>query len=340
MADNVPRLELRGVTKTFGKTLVLDNIDISVMENEFFAILGPSGSGKSTILRTVIGIERPDSGRIYIKGNDVTDLPANKRNLSVVFQSYALYPNMTVYQNIAFPLKMRHLTAEAIRKRVLPTAERLGITDILPKNVTKISGGQKQRTALARALVREPAIFLLDEPLSNLDARVRFRAREELRNLQESLKQSFVYVTHDQFEVANLANRVAVLHNGKFEQVAPFQELYEYPITRWVGDFIGNYPMNFLPADLVTGGKGDAEIGFRTEWVEVSDKGLDCEVISAETVGDINYLYAGTQDHHFIIKHDKLVEAGSKLKCTITRGNLYKEGKLVEKNTSLSGANK
>ena len=159
MPDNVPRLELEGVSKKFGKISVLDKIDLKVMENEFFAILGPSGSGKSTLLRTVIGIETPDEGRILINGKDVTDLPANKRNLSVVFQSYALYPNMTVYQNIAFPLKMRHLTPEAIKKRVLPTAERLGITDILQKNVTKISGGQKQRTALARALQESGASF-------------------------------------------------------------------------------------------------------------------------------------------------------------------------------------
>ncbi len=331
MPDNVPRLELEGVSKKFGKISVLDKIDLKVMENEFFAILGPSGSGKSTLLRTVIGIETPDEGRILINGKDVTDLPANKRNLSVVFQSYALYPNMTVYQNIAFPLKMRRLTPEAIKKRVLPTAERLGITDILQKNVTKISGGQKQRTALARALVREPAIFLLDEPLSNLDARVRFRAREELRSLQVGLRQSFVYVTHDQFEVSNIANRVAVLHNGKFEQISTFKELYEYPETKWVGDFIGNYPMNFLPASMVAGDRTEGEAGFRTEWIEVSDSGIDCEVQSGETVGDINFLYCIKDDSHFIVKHDRYVEPGSMLKCSVRRCNLYVDGKLVKK---------
>lgn len=330
MKDGTPKLELRKVSKRYGKVNVLDEIDLSVGENEFFAVLGPSGSGKSTLLKVIIGVEAPDSGRIFIDGKDVTDIPPNKRNVAVVFQSYALYPNMTVFQNIAFPLKMRRFTEKRISEKVRDAAEKLGITEILDKNVTKISGGQKQRTALARALVRNPSIFLLDEPLSNLDARVRFRAREELRKLQQDLRQTFVYVTHDQFEISNLANRVAVLHNGKFEQISSFGELYESPASEWVGDFIGNYPMNFLPASVIGINESGYRIGFRTEWATMGNGGIKCRILSVETVGDIHYLFCATGDEHFIVKHDSYVEPGNEVAVTLNRYNLYKDGQLCQ----------
>ena len=177
-------------------------INLTVDDNEFFVILGPSGTGKSTLLKLIVGIEYPDEGRIFIDGKDVTELPPNKRNIAMVFQNYALYPNMTVFENIAFPLRMRK--ESNISKRVRAVAEKLNISDVLGKNATRISGGQKQRVALARAIVRNPALFLLDEPLSNLDARIRFSAREELKRIQRDLNNTFIFVTHDQSEAAGV----------------------------------------------------------------------------------------------------------------------------------------
>jgi trehalose transport system ATP-binding protein len=327
--DRKVKLQLKGVSKTYGKTVVLDNLDITVNENEFFAVLGPSGSGKSTLLRIIIGVESPDSGRIFIDGRDVTDLPPNRRNVSVVFQSYALYPNMTVYENIAFPLKMRRLPKNRIREKVQGAAEKLGIAEILNKSVTKISGGQKQRTALARALVRDPAIFLLDEPLSNLDARIRFRAREELRKIQQELNQTFVYVTHDQSEIANLANSVAVLHNGKFEQIDSYAELYSHPRTTWVGDFVGNYPMNFVSARIFGFGDTGSKAGFRPEWAHFSQDGIAAVVLSTETIGDTNYLFCGIGDEHFIVKASRYYEPGTEVMVAVEKFNLYDNGVLI-----------
>ncbi|MBX8634018.1 MAG: ABC transporter ATP-binding protein [Thermoplasmata archaeon] len=325
------KLQLKGVSKAYGRTVVLDNLDIAISENEFFAVLGPSGSGKSTLLRIIIGVESPDSGRIFIDGRDVTDLPPNKRNVSVVFQSYALYPNMTVYENIAFPLKMRRLPKNRIREKVQSAADKLGISEILNKSVTKISGGQKQRTALARALVRDPAIFLLDEPLSNLDARIRFRAREELRKIQQELNQTFVYVTHDQSEIANLANSVAVLHNGKFEQIESYAELYSHPRTAWVGDFVGNYPMNFISANIFGFGDGAMKAGFRPEWTHFSPDGIRADILSTETIGDTHYLFCGIGEEHFIVKAARYYEPGTEVNVAVEKFNLYENGILVRR---------
>lgn len=331
MSGKEGKLVLENISKSYGKIKVLDSISLSVPPNEFFAVLGPSGAGKSTLLRIIIGVEEPDEGAIYIDGKDVTDLPPNKRNVAVVFQSYALYPNMNVYQNIAFPLKMRGMPSQEIRKRVIETANKLGIYEILGKNVTKISGGQKQRTALARALVRNPSIFLLDEPLSNLDARIRFKAREELRKLQTELKETFVYVTHDQSEVANLANRVAVLHNGSFEQIAPYRELYERPQTMWVGDFIGNYPMNFVSSrNLKVEHVEDGTVcGFRPEWVSLARDGNRATVASVETIGSKHYIYCELGDDHFIVETEQYIPPGTEVFFQLNRFNIYREGSLL-----------
>ena len=277
------KLELYRVSKRFGARVVADDVSFEVGSGEFFVVLGPSGEGKSTILRMIAGIEPVDAGTIRIDGQDVTFAPPNKRNVAMVFQNYALYPNLNVYKNIAFPLKMQYFSREEIDPKVREVARTLGITEILDRRVNQISGGQQQRVALARAIVRQPKLFLLDEPLSNLDARVRFSARAELKKIQRELGQTFVYVTHDQKEAETLSDRTAVLHEGRLEQVAPFAELYERPCSRWVGDFVGDFPMNFLPSD------GDGSVlGFRSEWAEVVDDGPYSAVVEvAERHGDL-----------------------------------------------------
>lgn len=309
-------------------------------ENEFFVILGPSGVGKSTLLKLIVGIEPPDHGQVIINGKDVTNLPTNRRNIAMVFQNYALYPNMTVFDNIAFPLRM-HGKRNVI-KPVLDAAKKLNIADILKKNATKISGGQKQRVALARAIVRKPALFLLDEPLSNLDARVRFSAREELKHIQTDLHDTFVFVTHDQSEAASLADRVAVLHEGKVEQTAPFHQLYSHPSTEWLGDFIGNYPMNFLPGELVGEGP-EYNAGFRSEWLEEASTGVDCRVQGYEVVGDVYYTFCRTghdtdtadlkeldSSYSLVYKSPKRREFGEKLTLKVSKYLKFKDGYLVE----------
>ena len=300
------KLEFRGVTKRFGRTSVAEDVTLTVERGEFFVILGPSGEGKSTLLRIVAGIEAPDSGRVLIDGRDVTDDPPNKRNVAMVFQNYALYPNLNVYKNIAFPLKMRLFSKEEIDEKVRAAATTLGISDVLKSSVHRISGGQQQRVALARALVRDPALFLLDEPLSNLDARVRFSARAELKKLQRQLGQTFLYVTHDQKEAESLSDRTGLLHHGRFEQVGPFRELYEEPRTRWAGDFVGEVPMNYL-ADPTSADGG--EIGFRPEWATAGEGPLRATVEASERIGDTVLMLATTDDGRRIFLKSLAVRA-------------------------------
>ncbi|MCL4340991.1 MAG: ABC transporter ATP-binding protein [Candidatus Thermoplasmatota archaeon] len=323
------KLELKNLTQVFGNKVVLDHLNLSIEDGEFFVILGPSGTGKSTLLRTIVGIERPISGRILVDGRDVTELPPNKRDISMVFQNYALYPNMTVFQNIAFPLKMAGMDKDSIRQKVTEIAAKLNIATELDKNVTLLSGGQKQRVALCRALVRNPAMFLLDEPLSNLDARVRFTAREELRKIQREFDQTFVYVTHDQSEAQNLADRVGVLRNGKVEQIGSYRDLYERPSTKWVADFIGEYPMNFLDGEIVGMDEG-TEMGFRAYWVETGKGDLEATVVASELVHETYFVYAKMGDRNLVLKSSFKPEIGSKISFSIKKFNVYRDGRIVD----------
>jgi trehalose transport system ATP-binding protein len=324
------KLELVDIDKTYGRKRVLNKISLQVQKGEFFVILGPSGEGKSTLLRIMAGIEKPDGGRVLIDGKDVTELPPNKRNIAMVFQNYALYPNMNVRGNITFPLKMRHVKSDELERRVVEAAKVLNIYDIIDKPVTKISGGQQQRVALARAMVRQPALFLLDEPLSNLDARTRFMARGELKRIQQELAQTFLYVTHDQKEAASLAISVGLLHSGKFEQVGPFEEMYATPKTKWVGQFLGEFPMNFLPGDMVGIG-ADCEAGFHPEWVTVGGKDIECTVESTETIGDVHYLFCTVaEDTNVILKSQRRYEVGDKTSFKIDKYNIYKDSRLIQ----------
>jgi len=324
------KLELVDVEKSYGNKRVLNKVSLKVEKGEFFVILGPSGEGKSTLLRIIAGIEKPDSGQVLIDGIDETEVPPNKRNIAMVFQSYALYPNMTVAGNIAFPLKMRHFPHSDMVRKVVEAAKLLRIDDIIDKPVTKISGGQKQRVALARAMVRDPALFLLDEPLSNLDARTRLIARGEVKRVQQELGQTFVYVTHDQKEAASLATSVGVLHQGVFEQVGPFHDLYDRPKTQWVGRFIGEFPMNFLPGTF-QGLDAWLEIGFHPEWAKVGTGTIKCTVESIETVGDVYYLFCSlSQKHQVVLKSTDRLEVGTNTSFNIERYDVFKDSMIVD----------
>ncbi len=240
-----PVLEFSEVSKRFGDFTAVDRLSFAVSPGEFFTLLGPSGCGKTTTLRLVAGLEEPNDGEILLNGEPIASyrrgifLPPDKRQMGMVFQSYAIWPHMTVFENVAFPLRTRGAAAEMIKKGVLEALELVGLSGLEKRGATELSGGQQQRVALARALVYTPTILLLDEPLSNLDAKLREQMRFELRSLQRRLKLPVLYVTHDQTEAMTLSDRIAVVHQGRLEQVGTPAEVYEKPATSFVGDFLG-----------------------------------------------------------------------------------------------------
>lgn len=234
------------ITKSFGAKNVLDQISLQVLDGEFTVLLGPSGCGKSTLLRVIAGLETADSGSIQIAGRDVTQLEPRDRDVSMVFQSYALYPHMTVAANIGYPLKIRKTPAIEATALIAEVAERLGLTRLLQSYPRQLSGGERQRVALARAMVRRPKLFLMDEPLSNLDAQLRAKMRGELKHLQHELKTATIYVTHDQAEAMTLAHRIAVMSQGRILQYGTPAEIYNRPSNRFVATFVGSPPMNLL----------------------------------------------------------------------------------------------
>lgn len=251
-------VEARGVQKHFGDVKAVDGVDLSTKEGEFLVLLGPSGCGKTTLLRMIAGLEHPTSGQILIGGLVVNDLPPRTRKIAMVFQSYALYPHMNVFKNIAFPLKAQGVAAAEIPKKVQWAASLFGIERLLDRKPRQLSGGERQRVALARAVVREPAVFLLDEPLSNLDAKLRASAREELQQFQRRIATTTIYVTHDQIEAMGLGERIAVMQGGKVRQIGTPGEVYDDPADTFVAGFIGSPPMNIVDG-------GDVLVGFRPE---------------------------------------------------------------------------
>lgn len=247
------RVRIEGAIKRHGKTTVLHGIDLEVNPGEFFAFLGPSGSGKTTTLRLLAGLEHLDGGRVFLDDVDVSHAEPGARDVAMVFQSYALYPHMTVRENIAFPLRMIGESAQAIDSAVLEAAKRVDIGHLLDRRPGQLSGGQQQRCALARAMVRKPRLFLLDEPLSNLDAKLRLETRAELRRLQRSLGVTAIYVTHDQEEAMTIADRIAIFMDGRLAQVGTPHEIFNQPASAQVAAFIGSPPMNLFPARLENG---------------------------------------------------------------------------------------
>ncbi|MFA4647052.1 ABC transporter ATP-binding protein [Pyrococcus kukulkanii] len=244
-------VKLVNVWKIFGGFAAVKDLTLEVRDGEFLVLLGPSGCGKTTTLRMIAGLEEPSKGRIIIGDKVVADaekgvfIPPKERDVAMVFQSYALYPHMTVYDNIAFPLKLRKLPKQEIDRRVKEVAEMLGLTELLKRKPRELSGGQRQRVALGRAIVRKPKVFLMDEPLSNLDAKLRVKMRAELKKLQRQLGVTTIYVTHDQVEAMTMGDRIAVMNKGVLQQVGTPEEVYEKPKNTFVAGFIGTPPMNF-----------------------------------------------------------------------------------------------
>lgn len=247
------KLELTNFTKRFGSTTVIDGLDLTVESGEMIALLGPSGCGKSTTLFTICGIHRMDGGRLLFDGRDVSDLPSQKRNVGVVFQNYALYPHMSIRENIAFPLKVQKQDAATIARKVGEIADLVHIPELLERRPAQLSGGQQQRVALARALVRQPDVLLLDEPLANLDAKLRLEMRSEIRRLQLETGITAILVTHDQVEAMSMCDRIALMKDGRIVQFAEPEVMYREPADIFVAGFLGNPPISFLQAELQAG---------------------------------------------------------------------------------------
>ena len=277
MSDNAGIISIRGVTKKFGATVAVDDAEIDVRENEFFALLGPSGCGKTTLLRMIAGFEMPTEGQILIDGQDVSQVPPNKRPVNMVFQSYAVFPHMTVFNNVAYGLRVVGESGN-VDSRVREALDMVQLGDYATRKPNQLSGGQRQRVALARALVKKPKVLLLDEPLSALDAKLRDAMRLELVRLQHSVGITFIIVTHDQDEALSMADRIAVMEKGKVKQIAPPAELYEYPNSRFVADFIGR--MNLLQGKVknASGGKLTVEIDGAPDLSVPHDAAIDGEV--------------------------------------------------------------
>lgn len=314
-------LDLLSISKSFGAAKVLHDISLAIEDKEFVVFVGPSGCGKSTLLRIIAGLEEATAGQIMIGGDDVSTAHPVDRGISMVFQSYALYPHLSVYENIAFPLRVQNMDQAGMDNLVHRAADILQLTDKLQLKPGQLSGGQRQRVAIGRSIVRNPKVFLFDEPLSNLDAALRGDMRVELSQLHRSLDATMVYVTHDQVEAMTMADRIVVLNGGKVEQFGTPMELYHHPKTKFVASFIGQPNMNLVPATVegadansikvaLSGGhqmalpvdgstvaKGDkVEVGIRPEHVSLGSNGLDISVNVLERLGGVSITYGTVGD--------------------------------------------
>jgi multiple sugar transport system ATP-binding protein len=305
-------IEIKGIAKSFGAFTALHSIDLTIADQEFMVLLGASGCGKTTLLRIIAGLETPSQGEVWIGGRRVDHLPPRDRGIAMVFQNYAVFPHLTVFENIAFGLRMKKLPQAEVTRRVTRTAELMHIEQLLTRYSGQLSGGQRQRVAVARALAMEPEVILMDEPLSNLDALLRLEMRAELKGVLAESKTTTIYVTHDQVEAMSLADRISVMNGGHIVQAANPVEVYRNPAARFVGSFIGNPPMNFLPATAAGPGKWrvggqdfdgpvapTAEFAIRPEDLHPAATGLPAEVRVVEPLGPHTLVTATVAGHPF-----------------------------------------
>ncbi|WP_109468417.1 ABC transporter ATP-binding protein [Albibacillus kandeliae] len=294
------------ITKSFGQTLALDDVSLTIPDGAFVVLLGPTGAGKTTVLRSVAGLEQPDSGTVQIGGTTVTDLTPAQRNVAMVFQQYSLYPHMSVRENLAFPLKSPLLKTppEQIARKVAEVAETLRISHKLDNKATALSGGEMQRVSIGRALVRNPSVYLMDEPLSSLDAKLRADLRVELKNIQSQSGATFLYVTHDQIEAMTMATHVGVLDHGRLVQFGTPREIYENPVSIYAASRLGQPRINVLPATLFAGAPARAKsIGLRPEQIRQGE-GDESTVKRVEHLGDQTRLHLSFRNHDLITVTD------------------------------------
>ncbi|WP_186646241.1 ABC transporter ATP-binding protein [Fluviispira vulneris] len=319
---------LKNLKKSYQNTQVIKNINFEINDGEFIVVLGPSGCGKSTMLRMVAGLENVSEGEIYIGESNVTKLEPKDRSIAMVFQNYALYPHMTVYKNIAYGLKLHKVPKLEIEKKVNKAAEMLQLKELLHRKPNQLSGGQRQRVAMGRAIVREPNVFLFDEPLSNLDAKLRTQMRFEIKNIHRNVQTTSIYVTHDQIEAMTLADRIMLLNKGEIEQVGTPNELYEKPASIFVGGFIGNPPMNFISGQIASRYLSSENlnettvVGIRPEKIQICDQNssikqnenpIPFEIKMCESIGYETLIYGNIEksETELIVKvtkntfHDK-----------------------------------
>jgi len=315
-------IEFKNVTKTFGGTCVVDDLSLKIDDGEFIVLLGPSGCGKTTTLRMLAGLESVTSGDILINGERVNDIPTQHRDLAMVFQSYALYPHMTIAENIGYPLRVRKLDKTERTARVQRVAAMLEIESLLDRKPRQLSGGERQRVALARAIVREPRAYLMDEPLSNLDARLRVQMRGELKRLQHQLGTTTIYVTHDQAEAMTLASRVAVMKKGRLQQFDAPMNIYNHPANRFVAEFVGSPSMNFIEGSPST-------IGIRPEHIQVlsqpQDGAIAAKVYVTEQMGNETFVFLTVGTNRLIARApaDFRAEEESQVWITISKDKLH-----------------
>ncbi|SDO01766.1 ABC transporter ATP-binding protein [Ensifer sp. YR511] len=321
-------IKLEGTSKVFGDVAVIPPLDLEIGKGEFVVFVGPSGSGKSTLLRIIAGLEQVSGGRITIEGKDVTTTPCGERGLAMVFQSYALYPHMTVKQNIAFPLEMAGESKASIDRRIEETARVLDLTRYLERRPAQLSGGQRQRVAIGRAIVRNPTAFLFDEPLSNLDAALRGSMRLEIMKLHQQLGVTMIYVTHDQVEAMTMADRIVVLNHGKIEQVGTPQVLYERPENRFVAEFIGAPRMNHIEGAAATA-FGAKSIGVRPEHIRIVGDGgqWPATVELIENLGAESHVHARSETAGALVVRmpgAPGVKVGDKIFLAPLEGNIHR----------------
>ena len=283
------------ITKHFGEVVAVDDLSLEIYDKEFLVLLGPSGCGKSTALRIVAGLEDPTRGTIIIGDRVVNNVEAKNRDIAMVFQDYALYPHMSVYDNMAFSMRMRHVHRQERHRRVLEAAHTLGLETLLKRKPAELSGGQRQRVALGRAIVRQPSVFLMDEPLSNLDAKLRVQTRRELIKLHRRLQTTFIYVTHDQVEAMTMGERIAILKDGTLHQVDRPQDVYDRPANVFVASFIGSPPMNFFQAELQ--GEGDHLVA-RSDGVEAHLSAAQSQALAKLSTPKVTF---GIRPEHIVV---------------------------------------